>query len=82
MYTGILCANLPTARPLLNQIAHFASVIGSRMSMLSTSRGGKRWYSLSGRQSSSRSGEVSGEEGKGKGDFALPMWSLNSYRGP
>lgn len=42
LYTGILCANLPTSRPLFNQVGRLGS--GSREKLLSL---GKRWYSMS-----------------------------------
>ncbi|KAF1974307.1 hypothetical protein BU23DRAFT_461664 [Bimuria novae-zelandiae CBS 107.79] len=94
LYTGILCANMPTARPMLNKIAQLTSTMGSKVRLLSSSSQGKRWYSLgSGQQSlPSHNGETSvlpqstpgdnsrnwNRRDKPKGE-AYPMFSLKSW---
>ncbi|KAF2257577.1 hypothetical protein CC78DRAFT_210421 [Lojkania enalia] len=91
LYTGILCANLPTGRPLLNRVAQLTSA--SRTRLLSLSRA-KRWYSLSGSQetrgtnngatiSKSKPGDGSQDSApSGRDQYELPLYSVNSYECP
>jgi len=96
MYTGILCANLPTSRPILNRVSQLTSA--SRTRLMSLSRG-KRWYTLSGSNGSRRTDNgqtmaqstwIGGSQGtigtrptnakKGRDQYELPMYSVDSYK--
>lgn len=82
LYTSILCANLPTSRPLINKFVQLTSASRTRLMSLSRS---KRWYSLSGSQESKRTfkdTDLSQSKSSGKSQKPAPSGGRDPYELP